>query len=122
MKGEIQNLPANYVPSDPFKPGKPSNLRSLPLGNDPSRARVDPAHTWAIVGIGKDLYGSAIILAARMQLFGTGRMETCLDTAYNAFQAFLERNQKYSSVLDFSYKTLKCGKSFLTSFEYMFSS
>ena len=110
VKGELQRLPAGYVPSDPFKPGKPSPLRSLPLGDDPTKAKVDPAHTWAIVGIGKDLYGSAILLGAHMGLFGTGAMKTRLDAAYVCFEQYLVRVQKHTSIDDFSWQTLKCGR------------
>ena len=113
MKGDIQHLPANYVPENPFKPGVPASLRSLPLGNDPTKARVDPAHTWAIVGIGKDLYGSTIVLGAKLGIFGQGSLELRLQQAYDDFQLFLVRTGKYSSVVDFSHKTLKCGKSLL---------
>ena len=113
MKGDIQQLPPNYVPENPFKPGTPASIRSLPLGDDPTKARIDPAHTWAIVGIGKDLYGSAIVLGAKLGIFGEGSLELHLHKAYDDFQQFLVRTGKYSSITDFSYKTLKCGKSFL---------
>ena len=106
-------MPPDYVPEDPFKKGPPSSLRELPHANSSATAIVDPAHTWAIVGIGKDLYGSAIVLGAKLGLFGNGSMELNLQNAYDKFQAFLVRTGKYSSVVDFSHKTLKCGKSHL---------
>ena len=83
------------------------------MGEDPTQVRIDPAHTWAIVGIGKDLCGSSILMGARMGLFGQGSMKRKLEEAYNLFQAYLVRAGKYSSVYDFSYKTLKCGKQWL---------
>ena len=72
--------------------------------------RVDPAHTWAIVGIGKDLYGSSLVLQARIGVFGTGAIAKRMDRAYIQFDAFLKRTKKYSTIEDFSYQTLKCGK------------
>ena len=114
VKGAIQDLPADTVPECPFKPGAAAALRLLPDGDDPKKARVDPAHTWAIVGIGKDLCGSTIVLGARMGLFGRGAIRKRMDTAYDDFQDYLVRWGKYSSISDFSYKTLKCGKTILS--------
>ena len=115
MKGDIQQLPPDYVPEDPFKKGTPSSLRELPHGNISRTAMVDPAHTWAIVGIGKDFYGSAIVLGAKLGLFGNASLQQNLQMAYDKYQAFLVRTGRYSSVVDFSFKTLKCGKSHLAS-------
>ena len=112
VKGEIQTLPATAEPANPFKAGDPSPLQRL--SDNPCLARVDPAHTWAIVGIGKDLYSSAIMLQARMGIFGNGSIAKRLDNAYRQFDAFLGRVGKHSSIEDFSYQTLKCGKEQLT--------
>ena len=114
MKGEIQRLPADTVPECPFKAGAAAALRLLPDGADPKKAKVDPAHTWAIVGIGKDLCGSTIVLGAKMGLFGHGALKRRMEVAYDDFQAYLVRNGKYSSIYDFSYKTLKCGQTILS--------
>ena len=108
-------MPADHIPSWPFKPGPASALRKLPMGHRARFARVDPAHTWSIVGIGKDFCASTILLCTRIGLFGTGSMENCLKRAYNTFQSYLVKAGKYSSIDDFSHKTLKCGKSWLAS-------
>ena len=113
MKGGIKDLPANYIPECPFKAGKLSPLRRLPGGNNPNTIRVDPAHTWAIAGIGKDLCSGAIVVQARMGIFGLGAMSKRLDRAYEQFDAYLNRVGKHSSIEDFHHQTLKCGKSCL---------
>ena len=115
MKGEIQTLPADHSPSWPFKSGPAGALRNLPMGHNPKYARVDAAHTWSIAGIGKDFCASTILLCARIGIFGQGSMEKCLNHAYNIFQSFLVKAGKYSSIDDFSHKTLKAGKSSLDS-------
>ena len=92
-----------------FSPSKASN------GHNARFARVDPAHTWSIVGIGKDLCASTILLCTRIGLFGNGSVENCLKRAYNTFQSYLDKAGKYSSIDDFSHRTLKCGKSWLAS-------
>ena len=109
MKGAVQSLPANYSPEDPYKAGKPAALRELGL-DDPTKIRVDPAHTWAIAGIGKDLCASSIMMCARMGLFGEGSLKMRLQCGYESFQTFLVQSGKYSSIADFSYKTLKCSQ------------
>ncbi|CAE7653618.1 Khdc3 [Symbiodinium pilosum] len=116
VKGEIQKVPADHIPSWPFKPGPASALRKLPMGHSARFARVDPAHTWSIVGIGKDFCASTILLCTRIGLFGTGSVENCLKRAYNTFQSYLVKAGKYSSIDDFSHKTLKCGKSWYNDF------
>ncbi|CAE7535147.1 unnamed protein product, partial [Symbiodinium pilosum] len=112
VKGEIQALPAGYIAEDPFKCGPASALRSLPGGDDASMIRVDGAHTWAINGIGKDLYSSSLVLAARIGLFGTGSMEHRLGVAYDRFQVFVRKSSKYTSIDGFNYMTLKCNKTY----------
>ena len=102
------------MPDDPFKLDRtPSPLRLLPGGSSPLAARVDPAHTWAIAGMGKDLCGSSLVLLAKMGLYGRGSLDTCLRRAYDRFEAYQVRAKKTSSIDDFSYKTLKCGKTLL---------
>ena len=114
-KGEIQSLPRIYVPKCPYKAGMKSPLRNLPGGENPGNARVDPAHTWAIAGIGKDLCASSILFSAEAGLFGKASMtmKRRLDHAFESFQQYLLRSQKYSSIDHFSDKTLKCGKKIL---------
>ena len=72
--------------------------------------RIDAAHTWAINGIGKDMYASAIVLAARMGLFGLGSMDRRLQSAHRSFDSFLRSRGKSSSIDIFNYMTLKCSK------------
>ena len=53
LKGNNQRLPRDTIPEDPYKADKaPSPLRLLSGGSNPLNARVDPAHTWAIAGVG----------------------------------------------------------------------
>ena len=111
VKGAIQRLPANYVPTCPYKKGRPAALRSLPLADDPTKATVDPAHTWAIAGVGKDFLGSTLVLCASMGLFREGSMQVRLQQGYDKFQTYLVRKKKYTSIHDFSNKTLKCAQS-----------
>ena len=110
MKGDLKDLPANLIPDCPFKPGQPSPLRRLPSGDNPKTIRVDPAHTWAIAGIGKDLCAGALVLQARMGIFGYGAMSKRLERAYVQFDAYLSRAGKHSSIEDFHFQTLKCGQ------------
>ena len=114
VKGDIQTLPAGYVPEDPFKVGQPSPLRSLPYGDDPHKIRVGGARAWAINGIGKDLYASSLVLGARVGLFGGGTMERRLQVAYQRFQQFLKKSGKHSSIDSFNFMTLKCNKTTLS--------
>ena len=89
-------------------------MRRLLTADDPAGIRVDPAHTWAINGIGKDLCGSAIVLQARAGLFGTGSIAKRLERAYELFDAYLARVGKHSSIEDFLHGTLKCKKTLLS--------
>ncbi|CAE7396357.1 Ankrd17, partial [Symbiodinium pilosum] len=112
VKGNIKSLAADYVPSNPFKTWlEPSPLRLLPHADDPKLIRVDAAHTWAINGVGKDLYASSLILLSRMGLFGkNGSIERRLQAAFEKFQDFLNRTGKSSTIDIFNFMTLKCSK------------
>ena len=103
------------MPSNPFKTWlEPSPLRLLPNADDPKLIRVDAAHTWAINGVGKDLYASSLILLSRMGLFGkNGSIERRLQAAFEKFQDFLNRTGKSSTIDIFNFMTLKCSKSLL---------
>ncbi|CAE7254263.1 Khdc3 [Symbiodinium sp. CCMP2456] len=110
VKGEIKRLPADYVPENVFKVGlAPSPLRSL--SDDPKKIRVDAAHTWAINGIGKDLYSSSLVLGARMGFFGAGSMDARLKVAYSRFDKFCKEKKKYTSIdaFNFMYTTFPAG-------------
>ena len=72
--------------------------------------RIDGAHTWAINGVGKDLYASTIILMARMGLWGGGSMDQRLQVAYRKYDEFLKSSGKSSNIDSFDYMTLKCSK------------
>ena len=112
VKGAIQSLDRGLSPDDPFKVGAPAALRSLPGGNDPKKILIDPAHTWAIVGIGKDMCASSLLCMAHMGIFGSrGSLKRKLETAYEQFDAYVAGTGKHTSIADFSYKTLKCGPS-----------
>ena len=115
MKGAIQALPADYEsdesPVKDYLP--PSPLRHLPHGELADMIRVDAAHTWAIAGIGKNLYASSLVLASRLGIFGGGSIERRLQKAYELFEDFVKRAGKYTSIATFNYMTLKCSKSHL---------
>lgn len=80
--------------------------------------RIDPAHTFAIDGIGKDFYGSTIVMLVRMGHFGGGAVALSLQNAYARFMAFCIAYKKNTSIVDFSFSTLKLpNNSFLNSNE-----
>ena len=115
VKGEIRTLPSDYEPTDPFKRGWRSPLRDLPTGSDPRYIRIDPAHTYAIDGIGKSFLGGGIFLLAFAGRFGEGSIDLKLTRAYAKFANFCETHKKGTNVDDFSFKTFKItGLLFLT--------
>lgn len=77
--------------------------------------RIDPAHTYAIDGIGKDFLASTIVMLVRMGHFGGGPVAVSLQNAYSRFMAFCTAYKKNTTISDFSYSTLKLPtNSFLT--------
>lgn len=82
-------------------------MRDLVTGSDPKYIRIDPAHTFAIDGIGKSFYGSSIVLMAHMGWFGNGAIDTKFKVAYSRFTSFCAAKKKHTSIDEFSYKSLK---------------
>ena len=87
----------------PWKRNEPSPLRSLPGHDDPSKILIDPAHTFAIHGFGKDLAASAIIeVAVHLNTFGYGTQGERLAAAFDNYKAFCDSIGKYTSITEFS--------------------
>ena len=103
----MKDLPPETANPEPFKPGNRSPLRALPMGDDPKYIRVDPAHTYAIDGIGKDFIASSIIILARVNHFGMSTIGRCLENAYANFLAYLSAHKKSTSISEFGYGTFK---------------
>lgn len=91
----------------PFKDGSHSPLRDLLMGECTRYIRIDPAHTFAIDGIGKDFLASTIIMLVRMGYFGRGAIPILLQRAYASMMVFCNTNKKNTSIVDFSYSSLK---------------
>ena len=92
----------------PFKGGRASPLRSLHfVGQDVRFVRIDPAHTFAIDGIGKSYVASTLVLLIQMQWFGNGSIDDKFKNAYSRFMAFCDARGKSTSIHEFSHKTLK---------------
>ena len=98
---------ADLVNAEPFKPESRSPLRDLHFADDPAYIRVDPAHTYAIEGIGKDFLASSIVLLVRMDHFGSGAYARSFQTGYASFLSFCSEFQKTTSITDFGSGTLK---------------
>lgn len=96
----------NYYPASPFWPGR-SPLRDLNPEAETRYIRVDPAHTFAIDGIGKSYLGSCIVALALAGHFGGGNVDCRFQTAYSRFTSYCQARGKTTSIDEFSYKTLK---------------
>ena len=68
VKGSVKRLRPGDVNPRPFKPANPSPFRDLVFlgGLKPMYIRIDPAHTFAIDGIGKNYYASGLVLLVMM--------------------------------------------------------
>ena len=110
MKVAMKNLPADSRNPSPFHEGQRSPLLDLPFGetNDPTKyIRIDPAHTYAIDGIGKDYLASSIVMLMRMGHFGGGSINHSFSNAYANFIAFCNAYGKKTSISEFSSTTFK---------------
>ena len=107
MKDALKRLRPNDINPNPFKAGKRRPLRDLPLGDVAKFIRIDPAHTYAIDGIGKSYLASSIILLMHMGWFGNGNIDTKFSEAYSRFIAYCDLHGKSTSIYEFSYKTFK---------------
>eukprot|EP00439_Symbiodinium_sp_Y106_P072557 s913_g13.t1 len=100
------NLQRHGLPS-PYKEDEdPSPFRAL-LGDDPSFAKPDPAHTYAIDGWGKSLCASGLILIYRLKIIKGRSLQVALDEGFEMFKAFCLRTGKQSSICYFAMKTLR---------------
>lgn len=93
--------------ASPFKDDWRSPLRDLPTGDSAQYIRIDPAHTYAIDGIGKSFLASGIMILCHAGWFGHGSMDMKLSRAYAHFISYCEAYGKTTSITDFSYKTFK---------------
>ena len=84
-----------------------SPLRKLPTADDPKYIRIDPAHTYAIDGIGKSYLASSIILLMHMGWFGNGSIDDKFKIAFSRFMAYCEARGKNTSITEFSHKVFK---------------
>ena len=104
----MRSLLRSDTHSNPFHPGTPSPLRSLVSTGDETRyILIDPAHTFAIDGIGKDFLASTLVIMARAGHWGKGAIHQCFANAYNSFMAYCQAFGKGTSVMEFSFATLK---------------
>lgn len=107
VKGAVKNLNAADVNPNPFKAER-SPLQDLRnFSGNPKYIRIDPAHTFAIDGIGKNYCASAIVQLMLMGWFGGGKNEARFENAYARFMAYVDARGKTTSIHEFSYKTFK---------------
>ena len=108
MKGAFKQLRPEDVNLGPFKSGVQSPLMDLIYfeGNC-KRICIDPAHTYAIDGVGKSYMASTIVLLALMGAWGDGSHEARFDVGYNRFLSFCTTHGYSTTIEDFSYETLK---------------
>ena len=106
----MKTLPPEASHPSPFKAGDRSPLRDLHLGDSTKYIKIDPAHTFAIDGIGKDFLASSIIMLARAGHFGNGPITYCWQNAYANFIAYCNAYKKSTSISEFSFSTFKLHK------------
>ena len=107
MKGAMRNVTVADTNPSPFKDGSRSPLRDLLMGECTRYIRIDPAHTFAIDGIGKDFLASTIVMLVRMGHFGRAAIPLALQNAYASMMAYCSAYKKNTSIVDFSYGSLK---------------
>ncbi len=107
VKGHLKTLPAGSTNTRAFKVGEKSPLRQLSLGDATKYIRIDPAHTWAIDGVGKDFLASCIIILVRANHFGSGATPHSLQNAYANFLAYCSAYKKTTSITEFGFSTFK---------------
>lgn len=108
-QSHLRSLPQNITAPGPFHSGKQSPLAQLPHGEDPRTIKVDLAHTWAIVGFGKDDVASCtMFLAVYCKVWGSFRgFETALEHAWQAFREWCVNNKRYTTITNFDKRELK---------------
>lgn len=121
VKGHLKTLPGDSTNTRAFKVGERSPLRELSLGDATKYIRIDPAHTWAIDGVGKDFLASCIILLVRANHFGSGSTPHSLQNAYASFLAYCNAYKKTTSITEFGFSTFKLPQNSLPGFVNIFS-
>ena len=107
VKVDVKRLGPLDMKPNPFKAVR-SPLRDLKcLSGTPKYVRIDPAHTYAIDGVGKNFCASAIILLMNLGWFGNGNTDCKFQNAYSRFMAYCNARGKRTSIYEFSYKTFK---------------
>ncbi|CAL1132202.1 unnamed protein product [Cladocopium goreaui] len=107
VKDTLKTLPGDATNPAAFKVGTRSPLRDLPTGDATKYIRIDPAHTFAIDGVGKDFLASCIIMMIRAGHFGNGSVPHCFQNAYASFLAYCNAYNKNTSITEFGYNTFK---------------
>lgn len=107
VKGIMRTFTIDTKNPDPFKANVRSPLRDLCLKDDCKYIRIDPAHTFAIDGVGKDFLASCIVVLARAGHFGGGPIARGFDQAYARFIAYCAATNKSTSIGDFGFGTFK---------------
>lgn len=107
MRGELKTLVAGATNPDAFKQGSRSPLRNLPTGDDTKYIRIDPAHTFAIDGLGKDFLASSMVSMIRAGHFGNCSVPRCFENAYANFLAYCTAYKKNTTITEFGFSALK---------------
>ena len=108
VKGPMKAMGPMDVNPHPFKHDFRSPLQDLRyIGGNAKYIRIDPAHTYAIEGIGKSFAASCIIVMVKMGVWGAGTVEVRLNSAYATFMEYCSRHKVSTTVDEFSYRTLK---------------
>ena len=91
----------------PFKNDEPPwpFRRLTTIGDTPQNIRPDVAHTYAIVGWGKDMAASSLILLVRLKVFTGRSVQAALDVAYESFREYVHRTSKSTSITNFTMAT-----------------
>ena len=100
----------SQLPS-PFKANEISPLRQLAtVADNVEFILPDPAHTYAIVGWGKDVCGSGLLLLHRLGIIRGRSLQASLDHGFAMFRDYCYRHGKSTSITNFTLKTLKIEK------------
>ena len=107
MKKAVKEFVEDGTTPSPFHANLRSPLRDLPTGEGCRFVRIDPAHTYAIDGIGKSFLASGLILLCHVGYFGRGDVDSKFQNAYARFIAYCESRKKHTTITEFSHKSLK---------------
>ena len=107
MKYAVKNLQPGDINPAPFKSLRSPLRDLLIIGENAKFARIDPAHTFAIDGIGKNFYASGILALMQIQHFGGTSTDQRFQNAYSSFITWCNAHRKQTSIYEFSYKSFK---------------